>query len=56
MVARLEMKATTDGTVAYQLSADSIQPHTIYLVAADGVVRAAGAARCAHRARTARWR
>jgi hypothetical protein len=36
---RLELKATTDGTVAYQLSPDSIQPHTIYLVAADGVVQ-----------------
>jgi hypothetical protein len=35
---RLEMKPTADGSVAYQLSSDSIQPHTIYLVAADGVV------------------
>jgi hypothetical protein len=35
---RLEPKATAEGMVAYQLSADSIQPHTIYLVAADGVV------------------
>jgi hypothetical protein len=35
---RLEMKATAEGAVAYQLSPDSIQPHTIYLVAADGVV------------------
>jgi hypothetical protein len=35
---RLEMKATAEGSVAYQLAPDSIQPHTIYLVAADGVV------------------
>jgi hypothetical protein len=34
----LEPKATAEGMVAYQLSPESIQPHTIYLVAADGVV------------------
>ena len=36
---RLEMKATPNGSFAYQLAPDSIQPHTIYLVAADGVVQ-----------------
>ena len=36
---RLEPKSTAEGTVAYQLAPDSIQPHTIYLVAADGVVQ-----------------
>ena len=36
---RLEMKATPNGAFAYQLAPDSIQPHTIYLVAADGVVQ-----------------
>lgn len=35
---RLELKPTPEGSIAYQLSPDSIQPHTIYLVAADGVV------------------
>ena len=34
----LKAKTTPEGMVAYQLSPDSIQPHTIYLVAADGVV------------------
>jgi len=36
---RLEAQATAYGTIAYQLSPDSIQPHTIYLVAADGQVQ-----------------
>jgi hypothetical protein len=36
---RLEAKTTPQGTIAYQLAPDSIQPHTIYLVAADGVVQ-----------------
>jgi hypothetical protein len=36
---RLELKAAADGTVAYRLAPDSIKPHTIYLVAADGVVQ-----------------
>ena len=36
---RLEMTATAEGSVAYQLAPDSIEPHTIYLVAADGVVQ-----------------
>jgi hypothetical protein len=36
---RLEAKATPQGTIAYQLAPDSIQPHTIYLVAADSLVR-----------------
>jgi hypothetical protein len=36
---RLQPKLTPYGTVAYQLAADTIRPHTIYLVAADKVVR-----------------
>jgi hypothetical protein len=36
---RLEPKLTPYGTVAYQLAPDTIRPHTIYLVAADKVVR-----------------
>ncbi|HEX5795974.1 MAG TPA: hypothetical protein VFY19_09040 [Geminicoccaceae bacterium] len=36
---RLEARATPQGTIAYQLSPDSIQPHTIYLVAAGSLVR-----------------
>ena len=36
----LEAKATPEGTTAYQLAPDSIRPPTIYLVAADTVVRA----------------
>jgi len=36
---RLQTKATPNGSFAYQLAPDSIQPHTIYLVAADGVVQ-----------------
>ena len=35
----LEPKVTPEGTTAYQLAPDSIRPHTIYLVAADTVVR-----------------
>ncbi len=37
---RLEAKVTPEGTTAYQLAPDTIRPHTIYLVAADTVVRA----------------
>jgi len=36
---RLQAKTTPEGTIAYQLSPDSIQPHTIYLVAAGSLVR-----------------
>jgi hypothetical protein len=36
---RLEATVTPGGTTAYQLSPDSIQPHTIYLVAAGSLVR-----------------
>jgi hypothetical protein len=36
---RLQTKATPNGSFAYQLAPDSIEPHTIYLVAADGVVQ-----------------
>jgi hypothetical protein len=36
---RLEATVTPLGTTAYQLSPDSIQPHTIYLVAAGSQVR-----------------
>jgi hypothetical protein len=36
---RLEVTVTPHGTTAYQLSPDSIQPHTIYLVAAGSLVR-----------------
>ena len=36
---RLEPKSAPGGAVAYQLAPDSIQPHTIYLVAADGEVQ-----------------
>jgi hypothetical protein len=36
---RLKPKVTPEGTIAYQLASDSIRPHTIYLVAADRVVR-----------------
>ena len=36
---RLEPMRTLHGTIAYQLSPDSIQPHTIYLVAAPSLVR-----------------
>jgi hypothetical protein len=36
---RLEATPTPHGTTAYQLSPDSIQPHTIYLVAAESLVR-----------------
>jgi hypothetical protein len=36
---RLEVTLTPYGTTAYQLSPDSIQPHTIYLVAAGSLVR-----------------
>ena len=35
----LEPKITATGATAYRLAADSIQPSTIYLVAADRVVR-----------------
>jgi hypothetical protein len=35
----LEARATPQGTMAYQLAPDSIQPHTIYLVAAGSQVR-----------------
>lgn len=35
---RLEPKMTAHGTLAYQLAPDSIQPHTIYLVASGSVV------------------
>jgi hypothetical protein len=35
----LEARATPQGTIAYQLAPDSIQPHTIYLVAAGSLVR-----------------
>ncbi len=35
----LEAKAMPEGTTAYQLAPDTIRPHTIYLVAADTVVR-----------------
>jgi hypothetical protein len=35
----LEARATPQGTIAYQLAPDSIQPHTIYLVAAGSQVR-----------------
>jgi hypothetical protein len=35
---RLEPKTTPEGATAYQLASDSIEPHTIYLVAAAGVV------------------
>jgi hypothetical protein len=37
---RLEPKTTPLGTTAYQLSPDTIQPHTIYLVAASTPVEA----------------
>jgi hypothetical protein len=36
---RLEATVTPGGPTAYQLSPDSIQPHTIYLVAAGSLVR-----------------
>ncbi len=36
---RLQPRLTPYGTVAYQLAPDTIRPHTIYLVAADKVVR-----------------
>ncbi len=36
---KLEAKATPHGTIAYQLAPDTILPHTIYLVAADGLVQ-----------------
>ncbi|HSA80300.1 MAG TPA: hypothetical protein VLE23_05725 [Geminicoccaceae bacterium] len=36
---RLEVALTPHGTTAYLLSPDSIQPHTIYLVAAGSLVR-----------------
>lgn len=35
---RLEPKITPHGTVAYQLAPDTIQPQTIYLVAANAVI------------------
>jgi hypothetical protein len=35
----LEPRPTPEGTVAYELAPDSIQPHTIYLVAAGSLVR-----------------
>jgi hypothetical protein len=37
---RLEPKASGDGFTAYQLAADTIQPHTIYLVAASSEIAA----------------
>ena len=36
---RLQAKTTPQGTTTYQLSPDSIKPHTIYLVAAGSLVR-----------------
>jgi hypothetical protein len=36
---RLQPKPTPAGAVAYQLAADTIRPNTIYLVAADRVLR-----------------
>jgi hypothetical protein len=39
-VRRLEPTATPFGTTAYQLSPDTVQPHTIYLVAASTPVAA----------------
>ncbi len=37
-VRRLEPRPTAYGTTAYQMAPDTIEPHTIYLVAADNVV------------------
>jgi hypothetical protein len=36
---RLEPKPTPEGAIAYRLAPDTIRPNTIYLVAADKVVR-----------------
>jgi hypothetical protein len=37
---KLEAKTTPEGATAYQLASDSIEPRTIYLVAAAGVIDA----------------